>query len=229
MNLGDITHHLSGIDRARGFQRGIALPESTQLLLLPAFALGRDSAVALVSLALLASLTLLMLCYGRRVGHPIVGAAGAILIYACPIAAKYYPLPNIDVGTAASLFALFYFLQLWDQQPPVQLAIAIGILAGFSSAANPQAVVAFPYAIGLSAWKLWRQRKPGFPPVFTASALALAFAAPWFFQDGASVALNRGESLWLLAVVGPLAVVALRLPPGPELLLAATAFPLPHF
>ncbi len=239
MNLGDITQHLSGIDRARGFQSGIALPEGTQLLLLPAFALGRDSAAALVNLALLASLTLLMLCYGRRVGHRIVGAAVAILIYACPIAAKYYPLANIDVVTAASLFALFYSLQLLDQQPPLQLAIAIGILTGFSSAANRDAIMAFPYAIGFLTWKLWQQRKPVFRPVLTASVLALAFVTPWvgqerlwetkLFSEVASFAPNRGEFLSLLALGAPLIMLALSLPPGRQLLLAATTFALPYF
>ena len=114
-NLAGITQRLSAVDRARGFQSGTNLPDAAQLLLLPAFALGRDSAAALVNLGLLATLALLMLCYGRRVGHPIVGAAWALLVYAYPWGSQYFSLANIDAVTAVALFSLFYLLQLSDQ------------------------------------------------------------------------------------------------------------------
>lgn len=187
---GDTTRHLSMVDRGRGFQSGATLSEGAQLMLLPAFAFGRHSAIALVDLGLLASLTLLMLCYGRRVGHPIVGVTGAILYYACPLAGNYFSV-TVDVETAVVLFALFYLVQLWDQPDTGELAIPIGILAGFSYAANHVAIVAFPYAIGFIAWKLWRQRKPLFGPVLAVSVLALALIVPWIVQErmwGTSVA-----------------------------------------
>jgi hypothetical protein len=239
VKLGDITQHLSTLDRARGFQSGITLPEITQLLLLPAFALGRDSAAALVNWGLLASMILLMVCYGQRVGHRIVGAVVAIIVYALPLAGKYYPLQNIDPKMAIALFALFYLLQLWDSQHSVQLAIPIGILTGFSSAANRQSIMAIPYAIGLLAWKLWRERKPVIRPVLTASVLALAFIGPWVVQGRlwgtklisrvANVPLNPRDLLLLVAIGAPLVVLALSLPPGRQLLLAASALTLPYF
>src|SRR5207244_2827751 len=101
-----------------------------------------------------------------------------------------------------------------------------------------EAIMAFPYAIGFLAWRLRRDLKL-LRPVLTAAVLALAFIAPWvvqgrlwetkLFSQVASVALNRGDMLWLLAVGAPLAALALLLPPGRQLLLAATAFALPYF
>ncbi len=101
-----MTQRLSVMDRAHGFapNAGITLANGFELLLLFAFAIGRHSGAALVNLGLLAALSLLVLCYGRRMGHPIVGLAGAILAYLIPLA-------HINVAAAAILFALFYLLE----------------------------------------------------------------------------------------------------------------------
>ncbi len=77
---------LSVLDRQHGFKGltdlSVQLPEGLGLLLLPAFAFGRHPAAVLVDFAFFGSLLLLMLCYGRRIGRPLAGVGGAILIYA---------------------------------------------------------------------------------------------------------------------------------------------------
>ncbi|HEV2688117.1 MAG TPA: hypothetical protein VGV35_06170, partial [Bryobacteraceae bacterium] len=61
-----VTQRLSLVDRAHGFvpNPGIARPRIAELLLLFAFAIGRHSAAELVNLALLATLSLLVLSFG---------------------------------------------------------------------------------------------------------------------------------------------------------------------
>src|SRR5258708_25076739 len=112
-NPGDLTQLLSTLDRAHGFQRGVSVtPQGMDLLFLYAFAFGRHSAAALVDLGLLISLTLLVLCYGRRIGHPAAGAAGAIFTYASPVIGQRLSFPTMGAAPALMLFALFYLLQV---------------------------------------------------------------------------------------------------------------------
>jgi len=232
---GDVTQHLSQVDRAHGFHRA-TLSEGSQLLLLPAFCFGRHAAAELVSLGVLASLSLLILCYGRRIGHPIAGGAAALLTYAGPAFAQHYSMANIDVITAAALFTLFYLLQLWDEQNTVSLLISIGILAGYSCVANHAAMMAYPYAIGFVAWKLWRLREPVLRPLLTISMLALAFIIPWMVLEQTppnSYALFAQQHHWellvLLLLCAAPALLALQLPAGRQLLIAASVLALPSF
>ena len=86
-------YHLEYVVRylhAHGFERVTtdmyaALSEGIEMLYVPAFAIGRHSAAALVHLAFTMALALAMFAYGRRLGKPWVGAAGAFLTYASPI------------------------------------------------------------------------------------------------------------------------------------------------
>src|SRR5258708_13234017 len=128
-NPGDLTQLLSTLDRAHGFQRGVSVtPQGMDLLFLYAFAFGRHPAAALVDLGLLISLTLLVLSYGRRIGHPVAGVASAILTCANPLIGQYLSAPRIDVGTAVVLFALFYLLHIWAEHPPQALLVPTGFI-----------------------------------------------------------------------------------------------------
>src|SRR4029077_7046883 len=135
---GSLTRLLSIVDRAHGFQRSepAAIQHGIDLLFLYAFAFGRHSAAALVNLGLLISLALLVLCYGRRIGHPVAGVVAAILTYASPLAGQDLSVANMDVATATVLFTLFYLLQVWDERRVHALLVPIGVLAGFSYAAK---------------------------------------------------------------------------------------------
>ena len=55
------------------------------MLFVPAFAIGRHSAAALVHFAFTVALALVILAYGRRIGKPWAGAAGALLTFASPV------------------------------------------------------------------------------------------------------------------------------------------------
>ncbi len=164
------------------------LPEGMELLFLCAFEFGRHSAAALVHFTFLLALAFQILCYGRRIGHPVVGVAGSILTYASPVVGMDGSVAYNDVGVAAVLFAVFYLLQIWDQERSAKLLVPIGILAGFSCAVKYTAFVAVPYAVGFVAWKLWRARKPVLRPVLVVSLFAAALILPWMVKNWIEVA-----------------------------------------
>jgi hypothetical protein len=117
-----------------------------------------------------------------------VGIAAALFTYLSPVVGLDGTIAYIDVGIAAVLFALFYLLQIWDQERNPQLLLPIGILAGFSYAVKYTAFIAVPYTLGFIAWKLWRSRKPLLRPVLVVSILALAFILPWMVKSWIEVA-----------------------------------------
>src|SRR6202035_3320680 len=164
---GGMSYHLGVVakyQRTHGFPRittdiYASLSEGIELLFLWAFEYGRHSAAALVHFAFFITLTFLILSYARRIGKPVVGVAAAIFTYASPVVGLDGTIAYIDVGITAVLFALFYLLQIWDQDRNAKLFIPIGILAGFSYAVKSTAFVAVPYALGFIAWKLWQWRR----------------------------------------------------------------------
>ena len=93
-----------------------SLSQGIELLFLPAFSLGGPSATAMVHFLFLLDLTLMMICYGRRFGFPVPAAVAAFLVFASPIVGWDGTSAYNDVAAAAILFALFYLLQIWDQE-----------------------------------------------------------------------------------------------------------------
>ena len=178
------------------------LSEGVELLFYYAFVFGKHSAAALVHVAYFVSLVLLVLCYGRRIGYPVAGIGAAIFVYASPIIGIDGSVAYIDVALAAILFALFYLLQVWDEQRDHRLLAPIGILTGFAYAAKYTAFLAVPYALGFVFWKLWRAHKPVLKPVFLTAGLALLFILPWTIKN------------WIW-VANPFAPFANRLFPNP--------------
>lgn len=205
-----IAYHLGEVakySRAHGFVRITTnmygnLSQGIELLFLHAFTFGKHSAAALVHFAFLLCLTFLMLAYGRRLGRPGVGVAGAIFLYASPVVGMDGSIAYNDVAVAAIAFALFYLLQIWDQERGAQLLVPIGILTGFAFATKYTAFVAVPYALGFIAWKQWRARQAIFRPVLATAALAAIFIAPWLLKN------------WIWAD-NPLSPLANRLFPNP--------------
>ncbi|HYL75224.1 MAG TPA: glycosyltransferase family 39 protein, partial [Bryobacteraceae bacterium] len=191
MSPDGMAYHLGEVakyNRAHGFVRITTniysnLSQGIELLFLNAFVYGRHSAAALVHFAYLVSLALLILCYGRRIGHPVVGVSAALFGYCSPIVGQDGTVAYNDVAIAAILFALFYLLQVWDQDRTTNLLAPIGILIGFSFAAKYTAFLAVPYALGFIVWKLWRARQPVMRPVLVVSLLALLFIAPWLLKN----------------------------------------------
>lgn len=183
-HLGEVAKYY----RAHGFVRITTnlygnLSQGMELLFFHAFTFGKHSAAALVHYAFLLCLTFLILSYGRRLGHPAVGVAGAVFFYAAPVVGMDGTIAYNDVAVAAIAFALFYLLQIWDQDRDAKLLAPIGMLAGFAFAVKYTAFVAVPYALGFIAWKQWRARRPVFRPALIAAALALLFIAPWLVKN----------------------------------------------
>jgi hypothetical protein len=191
-----MAYHLGVVakyQRTHGFPRittdiYASLSEGIELLFLWAFEYGRHSAAALVHYAFFIALIFLILSYARRIGRPGAGVAAALFTYASPVVGLDGTVAYIDVGITAVLFALFYLLQIWDQDRNPQLLLPIGILAGFSYAVKYTAFIAVPYALCFIAWKSWRARKPILRPILVVSMLALAFIVPWMVKSWIEVA-----------------------------------------
>jgi hypothetical protein len=191
MSPDGMSYHLGEVAkyyRAHGFVRITTniygnLSQGIELLFLHAFTFGKHSAAALVHYAFFVCVTFLILSYGRRIGRPAVGVAGAVFFYASPIVGQDGTIAYTDVAVAAIVFGLFYLLQIWDEDRNSKLLAPIGILAGFSFAAKYTAFLAVPYALGFVAWKLWRAHKPVLRPVLATSLLTLVFIAPWLVKN----------------------------------------------
>ncbi|HLX42302.1 MAG TPA: discoidin domain-containing protein [Bryobacteraceae bacterium] len=184
-------YHLDIVNRyfrAHGFVRiptnmYSSLSQGIEMLYQPAFALGRHSAAALVHFAFLLSLPLAMLAYGRRIGKPWAGAAGALLVYLSPIVGRDGTTAYIDVAVAAIVFGVFYFLELWDEQRTTPLLIAAGLLAGYAYAAKYTAFVMVPYALGFVAWRAWKSRSPMLGPLIILASCSALMIAPWVLKN----------------------------------------------
>jgi hypothetical protein len=185
------TYHLGLVARylrEHGFKRITTnmyanLSQGVEMLYLYAFAFGRHSAAALVHFSFLATLPLAMLAYARRFGFPAAGAAGALLFFVSPVVGRDGTTAYNDVAVAAIVFAVFYLIQIWDQERSSALFVPIGLMAGFCYAAKYTTFLAVPYALGFVGWKLIRARKPFLKPLFVISFCALLLMAPWMVKN----------------------------------------------
>jgi hypothetical protein len=183
-HLGLVTKYL----RAHGFVRITSdmyanMPQGVEMLFLFAFAFGRHSAAALLHYFYLIDLTLLMICYGQRIGRAGVGAAAATLFYVTPVVGQDASIAYNDIALAAVIFALFYLLHIWDERRDSRLLIPAGLLAGFAFAIKYTAFPAIPYALGFVGWKAWRAGKPFWRPVLQTAALASVLILPWTIKN----------------------------------------------
>jgi len=209
-------YHLEYVVRylhAHGFERVTtdmyaALSEGIEMLYVPAFAIGRHSAAALVHLAFTMALALAMFAYGRRLGKPWVGAAGAFLTYASPIVGIDGSSAYIDLGVAAVIFSAFYWLEIWDETQGAARSTALipaGLLAGYAYATKYTAFVMVLFALGFVAWRtlkelaqngapretisdppegarraLWARR---LQPLATVALFSSLMITPWMLKD----------------------------------------------
>ena len=182
-HLGFVARYL----RAHGFERittniYASLSAGVEMLFVPAFAIGRHSAAALVHFAFAIALALAVFAYGRRIGRPWAGAAGALLVYASPVAGIDGTSAYNDVALAAIVFSVFYWLEIWDETRDARLLIPIGLLAGYAYATKYTAFVIVPYALGFIAWRTRRLR-----PLLVPAACAVVMIAPWMIKNWINV------------------------------------------
>jgi hypothetical protein len=182
-HLGLVARYL----RAHGFERVLtnmyaSLSAGVEMLYVPAFAIGRHSAAALVHFAFTVAVALAIFAYGRRLRQPWAGATGAILMYACPVVGMDGTTAYIDVAVAAIAFVLFYWLEIWDERREPRMLISIGLLAGYCFASK---YTAFPMALYAVGFVLWRSRK--LKPALTVCAMAAVMAVPWLAKNWVTV------------------------------------------
>jgi hypothetical protein len=178
-HLGLVARYL----RIHGFEQVTtnlyaSLSAGVEMLFFPAFAIGKHSAAALVHYAFLVALAMAMLGYGRRIGKPWVGAAGALLVYVAPVVGMDGSIAYNDCGVAAIAFTVFYLLEIWDEAREPRLLIAIGLVAGYCYAAKYTAFLMAIYAFG---FVLWRSRKVR--PALVVAGCAAAMVVPWVAKD----------------------------------------------
>ncbi len=155
-----------------------SLPEGLELLFLFAFAWGRHSAAALVHYTYLLVLPWLILNWGRRVGLPVAGAAGGLLIYLAPLTGMDGSTGYNDVALATTVFAVFALLEIWRSGLEAPLLVPIGMLAGFAFGIKYTGFMAVPYAAGVVVYTLWRARKPVLRAVLTVCVCAAVLILP---------------------------------------------------
>ena len=127
--------------------------QGLEMLFVVAFSFGHHSAAALVHFAFLCTLPLLMVCWGRRFGFPRVALFAALLVYASPVVAKDGTSAYNDLAVATLIYAVFYLLQVWDEEQSTNLLYLIGLLSGAAYASKYTAFLTLPFALG---WVLWR-------------------------------------------------------------------------
>ncbi len=161
------------------------LSQGLELLYLMAFTFGRHSAAAMTHLAFLAALPLLLLCYGRRFGFPKVGVFAAVAVYTSPVVGMDGASAYNDVAVATVTFAVFYLLQVWDDNKENKLLILIGILTGFAYAIKYTVGFVVPFVIAFVWWRgrKERSRSPAYKTWLALLVPAAALIAPWLIRN----------------------------------------------
>ena len=159
-----------------------------ELVFLPAFALGGalsgstlsggGSAAALVHFAFFIALVLAVRAYGHRTGHGPAGDVAALLVYLSPVAGIVGTAAYVDLATAATVFAVFYWTQIWDADRRDSLLICIGLVGGYCYAAKYTAAVMAIYG---AAYVLWRSRRV--QSAALVAACAALTAGPWLAKN----------------------------------------------
>lgn len=175
------------------------LSEGAEMIFALAVAFGRFSAAALVHFAFLAALALLILAFGKRIGGWWVGAGAAALVYFSPVVGKDGSSAYVDLAAAAVVFAIFYWLELWEESGNDRILLAIGLLCGYAYAVKYTAVIILIYAIGFIIWK---KKRACSKPILQICACAAVMILPWMIKDW----------IWLGDPIAPLGAGIFRNP-----------------
>ena len=152
------------------------------MLFVPAFAIGRHSAAALVHFAFTVALALAMLAYGRRIGKPWAGAAGALLTFASPVVGAAGSAAYVDVATAAIVFGVFYWTEIWDEHAVNRRASSAdpgGAAGGLRLCGQVHGVSDRDLRAGIRGVA----RQAPAEPVLLVAGCALIMAGPWIARN----------------------------------------------
>jgi hypothetical protein len=156
------------------------LSQGMEVLFVVAFSFGRHSSAALVHFAFFCALPLLMICSGRRFGFPKAALFAATVVFVSPVIAKDGVSAYTDLTVATLLYAVFYLLQVWDQEQDFKYLFLIGLLSGFCYAVKYTAFLALPFAM---AWVWWRSPAPRWRPLLWLCVPAVLLVAPWVLRN----------------------------------------------
>ena len=164
-----------------------SLSQGMEMLFLSAFLFGRHSAAALVHCTFLLVLPLVILNYAKRIGMPLAGVAGSLLIFLSPVAGVDGTSAYNDVAVTTVAFSLFVLLQVWAEHRQSALLIPIGVLAGFAFGIKYTAFIALPYALAFVAYKCWRSRTTVLRPVLLTAAAGAFLVLPTLVKNSVVV------------------------------------------
>ncbi|MGA2184021.1 MAG: hypothetical protein ABSH47_13410, partial [Bryobacteraceae bacterium] len=171
MSPDAMEYHLGLINqfnRAHGLVRFVdiyaGLPEGMEMLFFYAFAIGRNSAGALIHFSFLVDLALLMALYGKRFGFASAGVVAALLVFASPLVGADGTSAYNDVGLATVMFAAVYLLALWRNEKSAGLLIACCTVTGFALGVKYTAIFFALFVVAVIAVGLrgqpWRKLLP---------------------------------------------------------------------
>jgi hypothetical protein len=157
------------------------LSQGLEMLFLVAYSFGRHSSAALVHFTFLMILAGLIICYGRRLRFSAAGLFAAVLVITSPVVGKAGSSAYNDLGEAALLFAVFYLLQIWDENRESNLLILIGLLSGFSYAVKYPAVLSLLFGIGFVFSRAARGERRR--ALLLLCSTAVIGILPWMLRD----------------------------------------------
>lgn len=157
-----------------------SLSQGIEMLFLFAYVFGRNSAAAMVHFAFLMALPLLLVCYGRRFGHPGAGAFAAIAVFACPLAGIDGISAYNDIALAAAAFGVFYLFRIWEDNRDNRILALAGLLAGYCYALKYTGAFVIPLLVALAAWRAGRE---WWKASLVAGLPASIMVAPWLLKN----------------------------------------------
>jgi hypothetical protein len=154
--------------------------QGLEMLFLVAFSFGRHSAAALIHFAFFCALPLLMVCSGRRFGWEKASLFAATIVFVSPIIAKDGVSAYIDLAVATLIYAVFYLLQVWDEDRSPNILVLIGLLCGFCYAVKYTAFLALPFA---AVWVWYRSDDRRWRNLLWLILPAGILVAPWVLRN----------------------------------------------
>ncbi|HJZ96106.1 MAG TPA: discoidin domain-containing protein [Candidatus Solibacter sp.] len=153
----------------------------TEMLYLWAYSFGRHSAAALVHFVFYCSMPWLIVCWGRRFGYWKPAFFAGVAVFVAPVVAKDGASAYNDLAVVTVTYAVFYLLQVWNEDKDPNLLIIIGLLAGAAFAAKYTAFIVFPFAAGWVLWKsMGADRWRGLVSLAVPAGL---IGAPWVLRN----------------------------------------------
>jgi len=159
------------------------LSQGVEMLFLFAWPWGKHSAGALVHWTFLCTLGWLVVCHGRRFGHPVAGLAAGAMVFVTPVVSMDGSVAYNDVAAGAVLFGLFHLIRVWETRPHNRILVAAGMLAGFGYGIKYTAGAGLVYAVSMVAWRLRAGRRWALRGTVILTAAAAVFILPWMVKN----------------------------------------------